>query len=162
MRRPASSKVLTPVDGDAAEAGLRPASDSCDPILGFPTRQEFSIPAPRGGCGTRPLFSSAIGQFNGRWTDGCCLGDTLRINRGTPCPLTRKVGLLGRVNFLLKGRDGEEFLYLLPRIESRPSENWRVCGLGQILVYQQVNFVQAASNCDLLGGASVGNVKFFV
>ncbi len=153
-------------DGDIAEAGIQPGSNSYDLILGLSSRQEFSVPMLRGGYGTLPVFSSVIGQLNGPGTDNYRLGDTLQVNLGTSYPLTKRFGLLGQVNFLLKdlddkGRTGEEiqktggeFLYFSPGLEFRPAENWRAFALIQLPVYRRVNSIQLVSDYNVLFGAS--------
>jgi len=163
---PTGTHVEKNNDGDAAEAGIQPGSNSYDLILGLSSRQEFSVPMLRGGYGTLPLFSSVIGQLNGPGTDDYRLGDTLQVNLGTSYPLMKQVGLLGQINFLLKdlddqGRTGEEirktggeFLYFSPGIEFRPTQNWRMFALVQLPVYRRVNSIQLVSDYNVMFGAS--------
>ncbi len=153
-------------DGDVAELGIQPGSHSTDFIVGLASRQMFQAKRLTGGTGPLPIFFSVIGQLNGKGTDDYRLGDTLQVTMGTSYPVFPKVGLLGQINFLLRGRDdkgstreeiqktGGEFLYLSPGLEFRPNENWRIYGLAQIPVYQRVNLIQTVSDYNLLFGAT--------
>ena len=104
-------------------------------------------------------------QFNGPGTDDYRIGDTVRINVGTSYPIHPKVGLLAQMNFLLRDRDdkgrtreeiektGGEFLYFSPRLEFRPSENWRAYAVLPFPIYQRTNSIQLVSDYNILMGA---------
>ncbi len=153
-------------EGNEAEPGIQPGSNSYDLIVGLSSLQTFSVPMLSGQHGTLPVFSSLLGQFNGAGNDDYRLGDTLNVNLGTSYPLSPKFGLLTQLNFILRDRDGigrtdqevrktgGEFLYFSPGIEFHPSDSWRAFALVQIPVYQRENSIQVVSDYNVLVGAS--------
>ncbi len=153
-------------EGLEAELPIQPGSGSYDLILGLSSRQDFSVPMFEGGYGTLPLFSSVVGQLNGRGNNGYRLGDTLQINLGTSYPLTQRLGLITQFNCLLRDHDaqgntdaeiqktGGEFIYFSPGVEVRLWEDWRLFGLAQIPIYQRVNVIQTTSDYNVLCGVS--------
>ena len=94
-------------EGFEAELPIQPGSGSYDLILGLSSHQEFSVPMLRGGHGILPVFSSVVGQLNGRGNNDYRLGDTLQINLGASYPLTQRLGLITQFNCLLRDHDAQ-------------------------------------------------------
>lgn len=153
-------------DGDEAEAGIQPGSNSLDFIAGFSSIQTFEAPMVNGQKGTLPVFGSIAAQFNGAGTDDYRLGDTIQFNIGVSYPIVPWLGFLTQFNFLLRDRDGKgqtgeeiqktggEVLYFSPGLEFKPAEDWRAFAIIQIPVYERVNLIQTVSDYNLLFGAS--------
>lgn len=153
-------------DGDEAEPGIQPGSNSLDLIAGLSSLQTFTVPMLKGGYGTLPVFTSVIGQFSGPGNDDYRLGDTLRVNLGASHPVLPKLGIVTQLNFLVRDRDGQgntnqeiqktggESLYFSPGLEFRPTPDWKAYALVQIPIYQRVNSIQVVSDYNVLVGAS--------
>ena len=153
-------------EGDEAELGLQPGSNSLDFIVGLSSIQSFEVPMWNGKRGTLPFFWNASAQFNGPGNDNYRLGDTFQFNIGTSYPIVPKWGLLTQFNLLVKDRDGigntdeevektgGEFLYFSPGLEYRPNDSWRLYTLVQIPIYQRVNLIQTTSDYNILMGAT--------
>jgi hypothetical protein len=151
-------------DDVEAEPGVQPGSNSLDLITGLATLQTFSAPTLTGEHAELPVFTSVQAKFNGHGTDEYRLGDAFTFSAGASYPLTRRLGLTGQVNVLVRDRDdrgrtfeemqktGGEFVYLSPGVEWRASPDWRAYAMVQLPVYQRVNSLQLVSDFNVIAG----------
>ncbi|MCM8794518.1 MAG: transporter [Candidatus Omnitrophica bacterium] len=153
-------------EGDEAEPGIQPGSNSLDFIAGLSSIQTFEAPMVNGQMGTFPLFASFTAQFNGPGNEEYRIGDTFQFNVGTSYPALPWLGVLTQFNFLVRDRDGKgrtgeeiqktggEVLYFSPGVEIKPTDDWRAFGLIQIPIYERVNLIQTVSDYNVVAGIS--------
>jgi len=149
-------------DGDPAEPGVTPGSGSLDGIVGLASLQHFSVPMWGSDYALMPLFFSVLYKANGKGHEDYRLGYALSLNTGVTYPLKAWLGLMGQLNFLVKGKDsagltheevektGGETLYASPGIQIRISDRWEWSTLVQLPVRQRVNEIQLTSDYNLL------------
>ena len=153
-------------DGDQADAGIQPGSNSLDFIAGLSSIQTFEVPMANGQSGTLPFFMNAAVQLNGPGTDDYRIGDTFQFSAGASYPVVPWLGAVVQFNLLVRDRDdrgqtgeeiqktGGETLYCSPGLEFKLKDDWRAYGIIQIPVYERVNSIQTVSGYNLLFGAS--------
>jgi hypothetical protein len=147
--------------GDHAEPGITPGSGSYDGIIGLASLQHFSVPTLTTEYALMPLFVSLTFKANGEGHDDYRLGSQLSANMGTTYPVYSWLGLIGQLNFLLKGKDdagltheevektGGEYLYASPGVQLRWG-SWEWSSVIQIPVRQRVNNIQLTSDYNVL------------
>ena len=153
-------------DGDHADPGITPGSGSTDGIVGLAWLQHFSMPMWGGEYALMPLFFSVTYKANGEGHDDYRLGYQLTASAGATYPATPRLGLIGQVNLLVKGRDsagmtseevektGGDCLYVSPGVLVRITDDLEWSTLIQIPVRQRVNEIQITSNYNLLARLS--------
>lgn len=163
---PTGKSHITNAEGDEAEPGITPGSDSYDFTLGAASLQHFSVPAWGGHSALLPLFLSADYRFNGKGHEGYRIGNVFTVNLGARYPVFEWLGILSQLNLVVNERDdrgmtseavgktGGERLYYSPGLQWRLAGAWEWSTLVQIPLYQRVNQIQLTSDYNVLSSVN--------
>lgn len=163
---PTGKSEIHNADGDEAEPGITPGSDSYDFLVGGTSLQNLSVPTLQGEYAVMPFFVSLAYKINGKGHDDYKLGNVFSANTGVTYPLNRWLGFITQLNLLVKERDdqgltgeevektGGEYLYVSPGILIRLGERWELTAIAQVPLRQRVNNIQLTSDYNLLTGLS--------
>lgn len=154
--------------GVEAEIPLQPGTGSVDPLLGFFVQRSIASHDLRGDGSRIPIFAAVslhTPGSDGRF--GYRPGLEAIVSAGTAYPLTKRLDLLGQINFRYKDRDhvgaapgvarehsGGETLHLSPGIRVWLAEATSLSSYFQVPVLRRVNGIQLVSDWNLLFAVS--------